>query len=213
MSIEVSCANGHVLRVKNSFAGKTGYCPHCRAKVHVPQPIGFSEDDVIDILGPPPPKPADEPEVPPEEAANMHQAPRHAESGKEAANMHQALRHAESGKESGIGLAGSSILRRAKRCPSCHTPTSFSFSICPTCGTPLPATGWVGAPSEDDTEMPPTERGHEDSSPGGGHREDVPGDTPSTPKKSCLKCSREIDAGTRICPHCHTYIGGLSDMP
>ncbi len=196
MSIEVSCANGHVLRVKDSFAGKSGYCPHCRAKVHVPQPIGFSEDDVIDVLGPPPPKPTDEPEAPAEAAASVHQAPRHAKLV----------------KESGIGLAGSSILRRAKLCPSCHTRTSFSFSICPTCGTPLPSTGWVPASSDDDTEMPPTERGHEDSSLGDESRENVPDDTPATPRKSCVKCTREIDAGTRICPHCHTYIGGLSDV-
>lgn len=26
--------------------------------------------------------------------------------------------------------------------------------------------------------------------------------------KSCEKCDAEIDAGTHICPHCHTYVGG-----
>ncbi len=27
-------------------------------------------------------------------------------------------------------------------------------------------------------------------------------------KKCCDKCGEEIDAGTHICPHCHTYVGG-----
>ena len=36
MSIQVTCPNGHRLRVKNRFAGKAGDCPYCRAKVRVP---------------------------------------------------------------------------------------------------------------------------------------------------------------------------------
>ena len=36
MAIEVQCVNGHVLRVKGSFAGKIGLCPQCRGAVHVP---------------------------------------------------------------------------------------------------------------------------------------------------------------------------------
>jgi hypothetical protein len=37
-------------------------------------------------------------------------------------------------------------------------------------------------------------------------------DGPSPPMKSCEKCNREIEVGTHICPHCHTYIAGLSDV-
>jgi len=37
-------------------------------------------------------------------------------------------------------------------------------------------------------------------------------DSPSPPKKSCTNCNREISAGTHICPHCHTYIAGLTDF-
>ncbi len=33
-----------------------------------------------------------------------------------------------------------------------------------------------------------------------------------TPKKSCHKCNQEIESGTHICPHCHTYIANLSDF-
>ncbi|MDZ7616518.1 MAG: hypothetical protein U1E05_05895 [Patescibacteria group bacterium] len=32
------------------------------------------------------------------------------------------------------------------------------------------------------------------------------------PKKSCVKCHREIELGTHICPFCHTYIAGLADL-
>ncbi len=196
MSIQVSCPNGHVLRVKDSFAGKSGYCPHCRAKVHVPQPVGFSEDDVISVLGPPPPAPAEEPEPETEADAYVHQSPRH--------------RQPE--EESGVGLAGSSILRRAKLCPSCHTPTSFSFSICPKCGTPLPSTGWIPAASAGDSAGNAVDSAHQGPPRPQGAGGNASDDDSSAPKKSCVKCTQEIDAGTRICPHCHTYIGGLADL-
>ena len=32
------------------------------------------------------------------------------------------------------------------------------------------------------------------------------------PKKSCSRCNREIPARTHVCPHCHAYIAGLSDL-
>ncbi len=198
MSIQVSCPNGHSLRIKDSFAGKTGYCPHCRAKVHVPQPIGFSEDDVISVLGPPPPRPADESESPPDPEVYAY--------------VHQSRSRPKPGAESGVGLAGSSILRRAKRCPHCHTPTSFSFSICPTCGTPLPMIGWRPVSDDDDLPAGAPEGDREAPAPTAEHAQGGSEDIHSTPKKSCLKCTLEIDAGTRICPHCHTYIGGLSDL-
>jgi len=51
MSILVTCPNGHVLRVKNCFAGKTGLCPECKARIVVPEPA-MSEDDIIGVLGP-----------------------------------------------------------------------------------------------------------------------------------------------------------------
>lgn len=33
-----------------------------------------------------------------------------------------------------------------------------------------------------------------------------------TPKKACIRCRREIDLGTHICPHCHTYIANVADF-
>jgi hypothetical protein len=38
------------------------------------------------------------------------------------------------------------------------------------------------------------------------------GERSSPPKKSCHKCNQEISAGIHICPHCHTYIAGLTDF-
>ena len=53
MSIQVTCPNGHVLRVKECFAGKAGLCPACKERVTVPQlDSALSEDEIIDVLGP-----------------------------------------------------------------------------------------------------------------------------------------------------------------
>ena len=55
MAIRVVCPNGHVLKVKDSFAGKVGLCPRCKARIHVPRADdgGMSEDAIVDILGDP----------------------------------------------------------------------------------------------------------------------------------------------------------------
>jgi hypothetical protein len=60
MSIRVVCPNGHVLKVKDSFAGKIGLCPTCKARVEVPRPPQgeLSEDAILGILGPYVPRPA-----------------------------------------------------------------------------------------------------------------------------------------------------------
>jgi len=53
MSIQVTCPNGHVLRVRDCFAGKVGLCPVCKARITVPKPdAALSEDEIIDVLGP-----------------------------------------------------------------------------------------------------------------------------------------------------------------
>ena len=54
MSIKVICPNGHVLKVSNDCAGKSGLCPVCKVRVKVPQPAKeqLSEDAIMSILGP-----------------------------------------------------------------------------------------------------------------------------------------------------------------
>ena len=52
--IRCVCPNGHVIKVKDSMAGKAGLCPVCRARVKVPDPPKepVSEDAILEILGP-----------------------------------------------------------------------------------------------------------------------------------------------------------------
>lgn len=53
MSIQFACPNGHLLRVKDSFAGKKGLCPACKAPIQVPKPATDElEDEVLQIIGP-----------------------------------------------------------------------------------------------------------------------------------------------------------------
>lgn len=53
MSIQLVCPNGHVLRVKDSFAGRKGLCPVCKAPIQVPKPSTEElEDEVLQIIGP-----------------------------------------------------------------------------------------------------------------------------------------------------------------
>jgi hypothetical protein len=54
MSIQCVCQNGHVLHVKESFAGSAGLCPTCRTRVEVPRlrrHPDMSEDAILDLLG------------------------------------------------------------------------------------------------------------------------------------------------------------------
>ncbi|RMG03779.1 MAG: hypothetical protein D6741_01955 [Planctomycetota bacterium] len=68
MPIEVVCSNGHVLRVKDSLAGKTGLCPVCRVRVRVPAPANdLSEAEILDILSSGPKEPEKDVEYHPAE--------------------------------------------------------------------------------------------------------------------------------------------------
>jgi len=53
MAIKLVCPNGHVLKVPEKLAGKTGLCPVCRARVVVPRPgpNALSEEAILGILG------------------------------------------------------------------------------------------------------------------------------------------------------------------
>jgi len=55
MSIKVTCPNGHSLKIKTKYAGKTGRCPICKARIIVPSGDGsnvFAEDSIMDVLQP-----------------------------------------------------------------------------------------------------------------------------------------------------------------
>jgi anti-anti-sigma factor len=114
MGIKLTCPNGHVLKVKDQYAGQAGFCPHCRARIHIPELKKVSEDEIAAILGPgqvaPPPEPAEE---------FVDPQPR------------------QEAEESGVNVLNSALLRRKKVCPQCCEITSLSFRLCPRCGTLL----------------------------------------------------------------------------
>src|SRR5881394_3663104 len=48
MWVQVTCPNGHVLRVQSKYAGKTGTCPDCKQQVMVPD---LTEIIAMETLG------------------------------------------------------------------------------------------------------------------------------------------------------------------
>jgi len=122
MPIAVTCPNGHKLKIKEKYAGQTGLCPHCQARVLVP---ALNEDAVLDFLGPapPPPPPEEDPDSMP-----VYQEP--ARTGSGASSI-----------MSGTHIHGSSILvRKTKICPKCKHQIAAKFDLCPHCG--LYFTNW-----------------------------------------------------------------------
>lgn len=108
MAIRVVCSNGHVLNVKDELAGKTVLCPSCRARVEIPKPQEgeFSEDSILDLLGPhagapsphAPPDPDEAPEDATAEVHSMSPPPK-------------------------------------KACPRCDRPIDAGTRVCPHCNT------------------------------------------------------------------------------
>lgn len=110
MAITVTCSTGHVLHLKDKYAGQSGFCPHCAARVEVPHVERLSEEDVLAIVGPTcSANPADE-------AARQEPSPR---------------------EQSGISLLGSSVLRERAACLKCDKLLPAAFAVCPHCNTPL----------------------------------------------------------------------------
>ena len=106
MSIRVVCPNGHALHVKDNFAGKSGLCPKCKARVEVPLPQGeLSEDSIMNILGPRTAPPDDRPSADPDAEA-VDASPE-------------------------VGLAAPP----QKSCHKCNRVISAGLHICPFCHT------------------------------------------------------------------------------
>jgi hypothetical protein len=125
MAISATCANGHVLKVKDEYAGKTGLCPHCRSRVFVPMPIfstdkaRISDDEILSLLGG-----SSKPKTPIAPIAP-------ADSALEPV-------HDGATQGSGTSLLGTSVVGKHKVCPHCAYEVSLAFTHCPRCGTPLP---------------------------------------------------------------------------
>lgn len=92
------------------------------------------------------------------------------------------------------------------------------LGLCPVCKARVQVPGLgTEALSEDaildmmDQPLPLSASGRHEISPtsrsAGGKK-----DPQSTPKKTCIKCKREITASMHICPFCHTYIAQPRDF-
>ena len=115
MSIKVTCPSGHQLKLKEKYAGQTGLCPKCQARIYVPDPneAQVTEDSVVDMLGPP---------MHEEESLPVHQESRH--------------RRRPGDSASGTGQSGTSLLgAETFTCPKCRKVVSTTYHICPHCWT------------------------------------------------------------------------------
>ncbi|MBI2825575.1 MAG: hypothetical protein HYX69_12905 [Planctomycetia bacterium] len=114
MSISFRCPNGHLLKVKDKYAGQTGLCPHCQARVLVPrlpENEKMSEEAIADFIGPPP---VDDEEMP------VHQEP--------------TIRDPMGGSGSSLIQAAMSA-RETKTCPKCKQEVRLCYALCPYCHT------------------------------------------------------------------------------
>ena len=54
MSIQVNCPGGHVVQIKDKYAGRRGKCPLCGTPIDVPGVRRLSEDEIAALMyGPP----------------------------------------------------------------------------------------------------------------------------------------------------------------
>jgi RNA polymerase subunit RPABC4/transcription elongation factor Spt4 len=111
MAIQVTCPNGHTLKVSEEMAGKTGLCPVCKAKVTVPkrEAEGLTEEAILEILT------AGE-EKPTAKAADT--------SDLDPMAQRAAARRAPEGPAT-----------PRKTCPRCHAIIPGGMKICPNCKT------------------------------------------------------------------------------
>jgi anti-anti-sigma factor len=107
MLIEVRCPNGHVLHVKEKYAGKMGACPHCSAPVLVPLAGQVCRDD---------PHGVHSIQQPPAEEL-VHEEPEREHPGKTS--------------DSSIRLG------QDKLCVWCGKTVSHATAKCNWCGTPM----------------------------------------------------------------------------
>ena len=111
MSIQFNCPNGHLLKVKDKYAGQTGLCPQCQVRVLVPMPAGpMSDEAIADFIGPPP---------------TIDDRP-----------VHQEVPTGDT-----AGMSGSSLIhdamaaRETKICPKCRREVRVCYTLCPHCKT------------------------------------------------------------------------------
>jgi hypothetical protein len=115
MGIEITCPNGHQLRIKEKYAGKAGLCPKCRAAIHVPALVPSSIDDLIDLVPRPPVKHV---------AAFDPAADDNDDDPMPAHTAHSPSRAGDS------LLSSSSLVKHHKVCPKCFQVAPIWFARC-----------------------------------------------------------------------------------
>ena len=123
MAIEVTCPNGHLLRVKNKYAGQAGLCPVCQARVQVPE---NADDKVVEWLGGATANSL-APAAPVAPAAAQPLAPAAAAPGT------NSVLDEEIPDGSGVSLLRSGIIRHVKKC-KCSRTIPIWYATCPHCG-------------------------------------------------------------------------------
>jgi hypothetical protein len=126
MGIQVECPNGHILKVKDKYAGKKGLCPHCEGQVLVQVPDALSATQTTEILQ--------------REAIERRQAAQHHQAHQSSSGSHvfddPADQVAAPGSSTSGSLLGSSVIRHNIKC-KCGQHVPMWYARCPACGSYL----------------------------------------------------------------------------
>lgn len=122
MPIEVVCPNGHQLKLKDKYAGQTGLCPQCRARIKVPVPPLEDDEDLIDLV------PRKQPLEPVESRDTFDPS---APDDYKDEPAEAGASHGES--SAGESLLSSSIIRHQKVCPKCYQVAPIWYARCMNC--------------------------------------------------------------------------------
>jgi hypothetical protein len=117
MPIDVTCPNGHSLKIKEKYAGKAGLCPRCKAPIQVPALVPNSIEDLIDLT----------PRAPVTKVAAFDPA---ADDDDEPAAQHGTHNPARVGESL---LSSSSLVKHQKVCPKCYQVVPIWFARCQIC--------------------------------------------------------------------------------
>ena len=127
MSIQVCCSNGHKLKVKDHWSGKTGSCPKCGVSITVPDESAstFTDEDALSVIGDYVPATVESIPIP------------DVKIGREVDDAYALDEYEEQqdGEPSGLSLLRSSLVRHKKSCENCGTKADMWAAKCRKCGT------------------------------------------------------------------------------